>query len=187
MYNIDESQVTKMQRQIGKTIRHASNYSAGPGVLAAKLGCTMVQAKTLLQLYHDMCPQLRLWHQRIRTQLEEKRTLYNLFGRKHVFTDRWGDALFRSAYSYIPQSTVGDLLNRSLVDIYNKYGHEILIMLQLHDAIYCCVKPDEAKQIATEVLRPMMLHELEVNYETFTIDVDFKLGPSWGELSDFDA
>ena len=67
-FKIPIVKVTKEQRDIGKTIRHATNYSAGPAVLAAKLGCTIQQAKILLSNYHNSCPQLKVWHQSLRKQ-----------------------------------------------------------------------------------------------------------------------
>jgi DNA polymerase I-like protein with 3'-5' exonuclease and polymerase domains len=178
---VDVHAVTREQRQIGKTLRHATNYSAGPGVLASRLGCSLPNAKQLLQLYYNMCPQLRLWHLNIQEKLKHDRTLVNLLGRKHRFESRWGDSLFRSAYSYIPQSTVGDMLNLSLVELYRDYGQDIDIWLQLHDAIYVCVP--EARVLETaKIMRKTMSRPIEVNGETMLIDVDFQVGDSWGEL-----
>jgi uracil-DNA glycosylase family 4 len=182
-FGIPLDRVTESQRDVGKAIRHATNYSAGPGVLAAKLGCSMTEAKRLLTQFHETCPQLHLWHGRIRDELNRTRMLVNLLGRKHRFLERWGDQLFRSAYSYIPQSTVGDLLNLALTRIYNLYGDKIHICLQLHDAIYMLVEHDMV-QWTKEVVRECMLIPLVADREEFTIDVDFSTGPSWGELED---
>lgn len=185
-FNIPIDRVTPAQREVGKTIRHATNYSAGPGVLSAKLGCSMKEAKKLLQQFHDTCPQLRLWHMRIQDELRKTRMLINLLGRKHRFLERWGDGLFRSAYSFIPQSTVGDLLNASLVRIYREHGDWIHLYLQLHDAVYCITEKHMVeKTVAT--LRECMIRPLTIEGEEFTIDVDFAVGPSWGELEDYDG
>lgn len=177
--------ITPEQRQIGKVIRHSTNYSAGPGVLSSKLGCTMPQAKQLLQNFHNGCPQLRVWHQWVQSELRRTRTLTNLLSRKHKFLDRWGDNLFRSAYSFIPQSTVGDLLNQALIRLYNSYGKDLQIVLQLHDAIYCLV-PEDLIDWACTVMRQAMLMPLQVRDAKFYIDVDFSYGDSWGELEDYD-
>jgi uracil-DNA glycosylase family 4 len=185
-FGVPVDRVTSAQREVGKVIRHATNYSAGPGVLSAKLGCSMKEAKKLLQQFHDICPQLRLWHMRIQDELRKTRMLTNLLGRKHRFLERWGDGLFRSAYSYIPQSSVGDLLNASLVRIYEKHGHWIDIRLQLHDAIYCIVDEDRVHETVV-ALRESMLRPLKVDGQEFTIDVDFAIGPSWGELEDYNG
>lgn len=182
VFNKTVDQVTPEERKIGKILRHAINYSAGPQVLANNIGCSLAQAKTYLKLFHQICPQLRLWHAKIQDELRRTRTLTNLLGRRHKFLERWGDELFRSAYSYIPQSTIGDLLNRALVKLYELYGDWIHIVLQLHDAIYVLTKITEIEE-AKRAMKEVMLTPLMSPYgEEFTVDVDFSVGPSWGEL-----
>lgn len=182
MFGVSVLDVTKEQRTVGKTIRHATNYSAGPDVVANRLGVTRKEAKTYLDKYHAGTPQLHLWHQRIRDELQRTRVLANLFGRKHRFLDRWGDSLFRSAYSFIPQSTVGDLLNHALINIYNNLNSWCHLALQLHDAVYVYIKPHELTD-AVEALRENMIMPLYTDQgEEFTIDVDFSVGDTWGEM-----
>jgi DNA polymerase-1 len=185
MFRLEYDDITPEVRRIGKVIRHASNYSAGPGVVMNQLDCAMKEAKDAIQQFHNACPQLRLWHKDIQKELNRTRTLVNLLGRKHKFTDRWGDSLFRSAYSYIPQSTVGDLLNTGLVRLYNRYGSEMHIVLQLHDAIYCLVKATDSEVARSmERMKECMLMPLRAEGEEFIIDVDFAVGPSWGEMEE---
>jgi uracil-DNA glycosylase family 4 len=190
LYRIDVSQVTPEQRRIGKTLRHAVNYSAGPSVLMNKLGVSMKEAKDLLQFDRNANPHLEIWHRKIQEELRNTRTLTNLLGRRHRFLDRWpkpgeehNSSLFRSAYSYIPQSTVGDLLNKSLVRLYNVYGESIDVVLQLHDAIYCAVPEDEVDR-TIEKMRECMLAPLHLGNEEFTIDVDFSVGDTWGTMEE---
>jgi uracil-DNA glycosylase family 4 len=188
MLGKDISEVTPEQRTAGKTIRHATSYSAGPQVLANRLGIKMGEAKQLMELYHRANPNLRMWYQQIQEELKRSRTLTNLFGRKHRFLDRWGDSLFRSAYSYIPQSTVGDLLNTALLRIYNEIHSlhfDLRILLQLHDAVY--VMTEEANVLETiKYLRKCMLIPLKCNNQEFMIDIDFKSGDSWAEGEDIE-
>lgn len=184
MFGIPITEITKAQRGIGKTIRHATNYSAGPTVVATRLGIQLKEAKQLLERYHQTCPQLKLWHQRIQDELRRTRTLTNLFGRKHRFLDRWGDTLFRSAYSFIPQSTVGDLLNHALLNIYSNLSDWVHLALQLHDAVYCYIKPNQLPD-AIDALTEQMLIPLHTDAgEQFTIDVDFSAGETWGDLKE---
>ena len=185
MLQIPIDQVTPDQRTIGKVLRHANNYSAGPAVTAHKLGCAIKEAKTLNQLYHNICPQLSIWHTLIRNELQKTMTLTNLLGRSHRFLDRWGDTLFRSAYSYKPQSTVGELLNNSLVKFYKNYGKDRTIILQLHDAMYI-LSPlgEDNRSESIEMLREAMTYPLEHSGEEFIIDIDFAVGQSWGELEE---
>lgn len=183
VYNLPIEAVTPEHRKVGKTLRHAINYSAGPAVLASKLNISTKDAKHIMSLFHSACPQLQMWQMRIQDELKRTRCLTNLLGRKHRFLDRWGDSLFRSAYSYIPQSTVGDLLNSALIRLYDNYSTRFTIALQLHDAIYCIGREDQEEEIKS-ALRESMYIPLKYKDEEFMIDVDFKVGKSWGELGD---
>ncbi len=141
----------------------------------------MADGKKLLSQYHNICPQLQLYHKAIQEELYRTRMLVNLLGRKHRFLGRWDDTLFRSAYSYKPQSTVGDLLNVALVRLYKKYGDTVDIILQVHDAIYTLIPEDSVADVQ-EILRECMIIPLVCKDESFMIDVDFSCGPRWGEL-----
>jgi DNA polymerase-1 len=188
MLGIPISEVTKAQRTDGKVTRHSTNYSAGPNVLALRLQIQLAKAKILMELYHKANPKLAEWHTSIQDELKQTRTLYNVWGREHKFLDRWGDSLFRSAYSFKPQSSIGDLLNRSILRVYNglpELPFDMSILLQLHDAIY--VEVDEDKTMETfKFLRKNMLEPITINGNTFTVDVDFHVKPSWGKGEDVD-
>lgn len=191
IFGIPVSEITSEQRRIGKTIRHARNYAAGPGVLANMLGIKMGEAKKLIKIDKETCPQLELWHTRIQNELRQTRTLTNLLGRKHRFLDRWpkpgeDGSLFRSAYSFIPQSTVGDLLNQALVRLYKRHGDWLDIVIQLHDSIYCIVDEDKIEE-AGKAMKECMLFPLYYKGEEFTIDLSFELGDNWGELKDLEV
>jgi uracil-DNA glycosylase family 4 len=183
MFNVPYEEVTDELRKVGKTLRHAISYGAGPDVVADRLGIGLVDAKNLIILYHKTTPLLKVWYQTIQSELKATRCLVTPFGRKHRFLDFWGDQLFRSAYSYKPQSFIGDFLNESLYIMYEKYGDEIDIMLQLHDAIYVQC-PDDPVLIARtmEIMHECMVRPIRVGFEEFIIEIDFHMGYYWGKL-----
>ena len=181
MLNIPIDQVTSVQRNAGKTVRHAKGYMAGPQVIANRLGIKLAEAKILDSLYDRANPALHIWHQVIQQELKRSRMLTNLFGRRHKFLDRWGDSLFRSATSFIPQSTIGDLLNKALRRLYDKLPetpYDITILLQLHDAIYTMVEEEHVDE-TIRLMRECMIMPLQYNNERFTIDCDFTVGDAW--------
>lgn len=187
MFSVPYEQVTKEIRRIGKTLRHACSYSAGPQVVADQLGIELKEAKSLLDLYHKSNPLLKVWYSSIQNELRTTRMLVTPLGRKHRFLDRWGDSLFRSGYSFKPQSTVGDFLNQSMRILYDKYGDKIDIMMQLHDAIY--VQCDDNKESIEETMRMMtecMVRPITIGFEEFIIGIDFKIGYYWGDMDDSD-
>lgn len=181
-------EVTGDMRKVGKTIRHAKNYSAGPGVLARKLAISSLAAKQLMMQYDLANPELKLWQMEIVKELARTRTLTNLFGRPHKFLDRWGDDMFRSAYSFKPQSTVGDLLNKALIILYRDFGHEVEIRIQLHDAIYIVTDDNpEAIERGKWILKTCMIDRVQplvCDGVEFFIDIDYKVGRYWGDLHD---
>jgi DNA polymerase-1 len=189
LFDVDLSLVTKEQRDIGKRVRHARNYDMGANTLAIQLGCSVSRAKELIKKDNLANPLLKLWQESIVEELRQTRTLTNLFGRVHRFLERWGDSLFKSAYSYKPQSTVGDLLNHSIVRMYenDEFVKDFQIWLQLHDAVYVLVPDnDDTMYKAMQMMRKHMIEKVNVNHEVMMIDVDFKWGYNWGNLKEID-
>jgi uracil-DNA glycosylase family 4 len=188
LYGVSIEEVTPAQRTVGKTVRHSRNYAAGPTVLANRLGVSIAQAKQLIELDKAADPLLEKWHEAINEEIKRTRVLTNLFGRRHRFLDRWGDSLFRSAYSYIPQSTIGDLLNKALLAVYDthvKLPFELNILLQLHDALYVTCKEEHILD-TLYFLRSNMLMPLVYGSSVFIIDVEFKIKSSWAEGEEVD-
>lgn len=185
MFNIPYEQVTPDIRKIGKTLRHACSYSAGPQVVADQLGVDLKSAKSLLAMYHKASPLLKVWYSIIQEELKRTRCLVTPLGRKHRFLDLWGDTLFRSAYSFKPQSTVGDFLNESMKILYDRHGTEIDIMMQLHDAIYTqCDDNQSAVDRTMNMMHDCMVRPIKIGFEEFIIEVDFKTGYYWGDLDE---
>jgi uracil-DNA glycosylase family 4 len=188
LFGVSWDAVTSDMRKVGKTVRHARNYKAGPLVLANRLGISMSAAKNLIQVDERADPSLGMWHLNIQSELKRTRTLFNLLGRKHRFLDRWGDSLFRSAYSFIPQGTVGDLLNAAIKKVYDLHTDlpfEMIILLQLHDAMYTMVEEENVME-AIKFMRKCMMIPLKFGNEEFMIDVDFKIKDSWAEGEEVD-
>ena len=182
MFNLPLEDISPEQREIGKLIRHATNYSLGANGLADVLRCETSIAKRYLEAFHISCPQLRRWQETIQYQLKSNRTLVTPLGRKKVFLGRLDDTMFRSAYSFIPQSTIGDLLNKSLVKFYELHGEEYSLLLQLHDAMYVDDVPESKIQDCITKMKSCMTWELQINGETCIVDVDFKKGKNWKDM-----
>jgi uracil-DNA glycosylase family 4 len=126
------------ERFWGKKANHGLNYDLGYKTFAFLYEISESEAKFIVERYHKAYPGVRQYHAWIRHQLSKNRTIENLFGRKRLFLDRWGDELFKSTYSYIPQSTVAEIINRrGLIYIY--YNQQLFkpvdLLLQVHDNI----------------------------------------------------
>jgi len=127
------------ERFWGKRANHSLNYGLGYKTFALRFGIMERDANFIIGKYHQAYPGVRQYHQWVQEELRlHNRTITNLFGTKRLFMERWGDSLFKEAYSFIPQSTVADKINEhGLIEVYydqHKY-HHVELLNQIHDSI----------------------------------------------------
>ncbi len=52
-----------------------------------------------------------------------------------MFLDAWGEELFKAAYSFIPRSTVADIINRyGILNVYHNHK-QVELLNQVHDSM----------------------------------------------------
>jgi hypothetical protein len=67
--------------------------------------------------------------------------------------------------------------------LYDKYGDQIDIMMQLHDAIYVqCDDNRESVERTKEMMTECMVRPIKIGFEEFIIGIDFVTGYYWGDL-----
>lgn len=184
-YITRESHSLKEYRDIGKTVVHAANYGMGPRMLQtilARQGFILDYStcKSLLKSYQDKNPFLASWHRGIRNQIKGYRLLVSSFGRKRMFMGRFNDNLWRAAYAFSPQNTVGEMLQVSIQAIWNDCP-QLDPLLNVHDEIVCQVYPEAVPEAMTQI-RERMSIPLTINRRELIIPCDFKSGTDWGSL-----
>lgn len=178
-------------RQAGKKSNHGLNYDEGALTFALTNEIEVKEATTMIDLYHKAYPGVRhSFHEQIRKQLAEGRTLINPFGRKRRFMDRWDQDLFKAAYAHLPQSTVVDMLNLGMADVYDDQEDcaEVDPLMQVHDSFLYqhpiganndrWLKMAKAAHKAREYFSP----KIQLNGREFMIETDMKIGLNWGEM-----
>ena len=175
-------EITDEERQLGKRITHANNYMMGVGLFSKLANISYEEARELQSTYFNTYPRVKMWHKEIEIQIRTTRVLENPFGRKRTFYGRLKDSTFRSAVSYIPQSTVADKLHSATHEIRARLPYPARIVMQLHDEIFIQCLPEqekECKQILEDALtRPFVLNGYEVSIPT-----EVKTGNNWNEVS----
>ena len=92
--------------------------------------------------------------------------------------------MFKAACAYVPQSTVGDILNVALVKmdyLLRSAGIDAQLLLQIHDSfILQCFEAalKEVLALANEAFNI----EVVIGKYKFIIPHDIEVGPNWGEL-----
>jgi len=188
-------------RDLGKRVVHASNYNMGPQTFSDQLAADNIfiptsQCKKFLNAYTDRFPGLPRWHSRIRSEVSETKILYNLFGRPKRFLGIMNDSLFRNAYSYIPQSTVAELLNRGMIKMSNdsRLSQEVFdidILVTVHDSVVIQVPFYQKENFLKicQIIDDHMSYTFTHLGRSFKIGLDAKIGLVWAgktaEISSF--
>jgi len=193
MFNVKLENVTYEQRYLAKRAVHACNYgmeasrlveivNADSHITGVKINYQ--QAQAIIDAYFMLYPEIKsvFWRE-VETQLKKTLTLNTPFGRKRTFFSRWDDKLLREAYSYKPQSTVGDLCCKALVRCYHEIqvarpdlGAELL--LNVHDSLLMQCDVASAPEVAALMEKSMDI-PMTIDDRIFRIPTDCKIGYNW--------
>lgn len=168
-------------RQAGKKSNHSLNYDESAVEFALQNEMLEADARKVWNLYHSAYPGVHRMHEKVKAKLSHDRTLENCFGRRIKLMDGWSRDLWKSAYSAIPQSTVVDLINQAMCDIYEDTRpgmREIELLMQVHDSIrfqYPLSQLHNLPWVLEECYR-YLDPTMEYSGREFHIGTDMKLG-----------
>lgn len=176
-----DSSITKKdpRRQTFKAFAHGTHYLGTPKGLAERLGLSVHEAEKTQKWYFSRFPKIKAWQDDLKDQVFKRRMVQNIFGYRMYFFDRIEGNVLNEAAAWIPQSTVGCLINRAYKRI-DEELKQVDILLQVHDSLagqYPTHLGDWAKaQIVTKA-------QIELPYpDPLTIPVGVKTSlKSWGD------
>lgn len=174
----------KKHRDLGKKIAHAANYLVTPRTCAAQTGILVVEAERFIKRWFYLNPEIPEWHKRVRGELYSTRTVKNAFGYRRFFFGRV-EELLPEAVAWVPQSTVGLVINYALCNI-DEQIPEVQILLQVHDSL---TMQCPSLILHETIPRIRKAAEIPIPYpEPWTIPVGFKVSSvAWGECKDYVA
>lgn len=193
IFNVPLDQVTPEQRFLGKKVRHAVNYDMKADRFVEVVNedaettgtyITHAMAQKVLDGFFLLHPNHKsVYWGRIAQELKRSRTLNTPFGRKRTFFGRYDEKLLREAYSYIPQSTIGDLCCKALVGMYERIeigrpDLEASILLNVHDSILVQCRIGTEREVS-DLMGEAMRIPINIEGETIYIPTDSKIGYNW--------
>jgi len=204
------------ERFVGKTLRHAGHLGARAKRAATtvntdarkykvNISITEGKAEDALRTFHAMQPKIRsVFHNGIINCLERDRFLIAPVphgikasqGGKRIFFERWGDELFRQAYSSLPQRIVSENTKGAALRIKGCEEHEIQgrapwidILIESHDALMVQVPIEreiEAAQILKEELeKPIDFRNCSLPRGLLSIPCEVEEGYNYKDLKKF--
>lgn len=93
----------------------------------------------------------------------------------------WGEALFREAYAYNPQSTVADVLNLALIRLGEPYEAEM--MLQNHDEFIIQCEHWCVDAVIVKIRRAFNI-PIIIQGKRIVLPIDIKIGSNWDEMKE---
>ena len=184
IFGVTVDKVKKSQRQIAKALVHGANYGIGHVRFSKIVGQSEGRARELLNQYHTLYPCLQLWHMRVRSQVGKTRVMTTPFGRKRMFFGRWGDDLVREAIAYVPQSTVGDLLNLGIIRSWDARPPEWKYLMQNHDSVVAQVPIDTPDMHIWKFFKHYYEIPVMIDRKWCKVPMDIQVGKNWGEMED---
>lgn len=204
------------QRFMGKTLRHAGHLGAGKRRAAISVNTDARKYKVIdpktgellkiqeafaeiaLKIFHRKQPKIREgFHNGIISYLEkDKRFLtaalpYGIdskVGGKRQFFERWGDELFRQAFSYIPQRTISDNTKAAGLRL-KKRDSSLRIIMESHDALLFMIKENEVQNLAPmikeEMERPLRFENCSLSRRDLIIPCEIEIGENYQDFEKF--
>lgn len=179
-------------RQAGKKSNHGLNYNMKFRRFALENEMLEMDAKPICDAYVNQAyPGIKDYWSDVRQELKENnRTLTNCFGRKVKLRNEWGEELFNQAYSFKPQSTVVDSVNRAMILVYRDDSIEFrpcALGAQVHDSLQTQFPIPQTQgewealaaacEKVIEYMRPTLFYHQE-----FRLNCDMKIGINWGDM-----
>lgn len=195
-------------RFAGKTLRHAGHLGAGKKRAAISVNTdarkykipikiTEDIAEHALRVFHQKQPKIQqVFHNGIVDCLKKNRQLiapvpYGAnasIGGQRIFFERWGDELFRQAFSYIPQRSISDNTKMAGLRL-RKRIPGIKIVMESHDALLFCIPKSKlaayAPIIKEEFERPIDFTNCSLPRRPLVIPCEIETGHNYKEFAKF--
>ena len=185
---------------LAKQTCHSANYDIKAptfqlNILKKSEGQIVISRKDaefFLGTYHDLFPEIRIYHKEVQGQLNIDRTLYNLFGSRRIFYGHWDDKLHKQAYAFVPQSSVGELTSIALTEIQSEIDknnieytqHSIDILKNGHDAIISQCLIGHEKFVAKIQEKHLAKTFTTPNGSTFKMKSESNCGFNWYQMGE---
>jgi len=195
-------------RFAGKTLRHAGNLGASKRRASIELNTqarkykiplqiSEADAGRALEIFHSKSPSIRkVFHTEVIAAITKNRRLiaplpYGVdapHGGVRIFYERYGEELFRQAFSYLPQRAVSDNTKNAGMRIKRRIPG-IKIILEAHDALLFSVPVSAVNWIVPiirqEMERPIDFSACSLPRRALSIPCDIEIGTNYQELKKF--
>jgi len=188
LFDVSESEVTSMQRQVAKRINFSIIYGLTPYGLSHDLNISRTQAKAYIDTYMAHYPGVTQWMDTVVEAAKQHGYVETLWGRRRYIPSIYErntsvfDLAKRTAINTIVQGTAADLMKVAMVQtntmLQRTYPH-VAMLLQVHDELIFSVPEQDVSSVSRDV-RYTMEH---VVAWSVPMTVDIVSGKTWHDVS----
>jgi DNA polymerase-1 len=162
-----------------KKIGHGTNYGGKPYTLSKQAKIEQRAIEDFQPKYFIAFPAHQRWHGWVRQQLQSTGVLTTLTGRRRYFFGRRDeDETFRQAVAYDPQGSLGDILNRGMLNVFR--ANDCQLLMQIHDAILVQYPEAREDEVIPKV-QAQLRQQIELRHgRDLIMPFDVKVGFNWG-------
>jgi DNA polymerase I len=170
-------------RHMAKVLGHGTNYNGKPATMALHTKLDRGLIEQFQAAYFRAFPAHLQWHGRVAGSLLKDGFLTSLCGRRRWFFGRRDDdSTLREAIAFDPQSSLGDILNRGMLQVWET--RRVQLLLQIHDAILVQYSEEQEDEIipclVTNISVPLNLS----GGRQLVLPFEVKTGWNWGDFAD---
>lgn len=179
------------RRDLSKRGGHLTNYVGQPRSNAKNLHVSVEVMTNFQRVYMTEFSGIKRYHTDVARKLQTESIITTPLGRKrHFFGRNYADDILRKGVAYIPQSTVGDILNFGMWMIW-KHLPEVELLAQLHDAVLIQYDDDHGvEQDVIQRARDLMtiavwitdMRRRDHARRSMTIPTDATVGWNWAKI-----
>jgi DNA polymerase I len=182
IYGVKVKEVTREQRNVGKTVNFATIYGQGATALGQQLGITRKEAVETIERYFTVFSEVKAWKESTVKEAYANGYVETLLGRRRYIPElssgQWAMRGYgeRIATNTPIQGSAADLCKLAMIEIDRRLqGMQTRMLLQIHDELLFESPPDEV-DAAVAMIREVMEnpHPLSV-----PLVVDIGVGDSW--------
>ena len=175
-------EITKLERNIAKTINFSVLYGKTPYGLSKELKIPIEDAKKYIDTYFSGYPKVAPFLNEILQNAINKGYVTTLFGTRRYINDIKSDnkLIFeqgkRMAINTVVQGTAANIIKMVMIKLH-QLGYKMLI--QVHDELIFELPKEKANEMSKEIKEIM---ENTIDFEIVKLKVNLSMGDNWGEL-----
>jgi len=172
-----------VDRKAGKVLVLAMAYGVGPDKIASQIGCTVTEAKKLLNDFSAKFNSVNKYRLRVVGGTRAKGYVSTILGRRRYLPDinsrdfGFKSSAERQAFNTRIQGSAADIIKLAMIRAHKMIPDEARLILTIHDEIVT-VAPDNIAEETAEAIRAAMEG---IDLLNVPLIADVKIVQKWGE------